>query len=258
MMKEIIEFYNNYDEDRRLKRKNHLPEYLITMKYIKKFLTPDSKILEIGAGTGRYSITLANMGYDVTSVELVPHNIEILKSKINPEHNITVYEGNACDLSFIESNKYDIVLLLGPMYHLFNDEDKQMAMSEAIRVAKKGGIIYSAYCNSDTCTYKMFYRKKILHYIDAGLIDKNYHVISNPNEVFELYRKPDIDELMKKYNVTRLHFVGVDMLSYLYSDKLNMLNKREFEEYLKFLSAICEREDLVGFSQHMLDIFRKD
>ena len=44
MMKEIIEFYNNYDEDRRLKRKNHLPEYLITMKYIKKFLTPDSDI----------------------------------------------------------------------------------------------------------------------------------------------------------------------------------------------------------------------
>ena len=84
-MKEVIEFYNKYDEDDRLKSKTHLPEYLITMKYIKKYLTPNSKILEIGAGTGRYSIALADMGYDVTSVELVPHNIEILKTKIKAE-----------------------------------------------------------------------------------------------------------------------------------------------------------------------------
>ena len=256
-MKEIIEFYNNYDEDGRLKKKNRSPEYITTMRYIEKYLKPNSKILEIGAGTGRYSITLADMGYDVTAIELVPHNIEIMKKKVKPEHNIKIYEGNACDLSFIDSDTYDMVLLLGPMYHLFNNEDKHKAISEAIRVAKKGGIIYSAYCNSDTCVYKMFYKKRILHYIDAGLIDENYHTVSTPDEIFELYRKPEIDELMKNYTVTRLHFVGVDMLSYLYNDKLNLLNKKEFEEYLKFLS-ICEREDLVGFSQHMLDIFRKD
>lgn len=257
-MKEIIDFYNNYDEEGRLLKKNRSPEYIFTMRYIEKYLKPNSKILEIGAGTGRYSITLADKGYDVTAVELVPHNIEIMKKKIKPEYNIKAYEGNACDLSFIESDTYDIVLLLGPMYHLFNDEDKHKALSEAIRVAKKDGIIYSAYCNSDTCVYKMFYKKRILHYVDTGLISDDYHAISNPSEIFELYRKPDIDKLIQNYNVTRLHFVGVDMLSYLYSNKLNMLNKREFEEYLKFMSTICEREDLVGFSQHMLDIFRKD
>ena len=257
-MKEIIEFYNKYDEDNRLKRKTRSPEYLVTMEYIKKYLTPNSKILEIGAGTGRYSITLADMGYDVTSVELVPHNIEILKSKIKPEHNISVYEGNACDLSFIEDNTYDIVLLLGPMYHLFNDIDKHKALSEAIRISKKGGIIYSAYCNNETCVYKLFYNKKIMPYIKDKKIDKNFHTVSSPDEIFELYRKSDIDKLMKNYDVTRLHFVGVDMLSYLYSNKFNILNKREFEEYMKFIFEICEREDLVGFSEHMLDVFRKN
>lgn len=257
-MNSIIEYYNNYDEDGRLKRKNRLPEYLTTMRYIEKYLTPGAKILEIGAGTGRYSIALADKGYDVTAVELVPHNIEIMKKKVKPEHSIRIYEGNACDLSFIDSDTYDIVLLLGPMYHLFSDEDKHRALFEAVRVARKGGVIYSAYCNNDTTMYKMFYKKRILGYLDSGLIKEDYHAVSSPNMVFELYRKPDIDELMKGYNVTRLHFVGVDMLSYLYSNKLNSLNKREFEEYMKFLSAICEREDLVGFSMHMLDIFRKD
>lgn len=257
-MNDIINYYNNYDEDGRLLKKNRLPEYITTMRYIEKYLKPDSKIIEIGAGTGRYSIALADKGYDVTAVELVTHNIDIMKKKVKPEHNIKIYEGNACDLSFIDSETYDIVLLLGPMYHLFNDEDKHKAISEALRVAKKGGIVYSAYCNNDTCMYKMFYKKRILDYLDKGLIDENYHAKSSPNEIFELYRKPDIDELMSHYNVTRLHFVGVDMLSYLYNNKLNMLNKREFEEYLKFLSTICEREDLVGMSHHMLDIFRKE
>ena len=257
-MNKIIEYYNSYDEDNRLKSKTHLPEYLITMKYIKKYLTPNSKILEIGAGTGRYSLALADMGYDITAVELVPHNIELLNKKIKPNHIIEVIEGNACKLSFLDDNTYDIVLLLGPMYHLFNDNDKHKALSEAIRVAKIGGIIYSSYCNNDTVMYKMFYKKRILDYIDKGLIDENFHAYSSPNEIFELYRKSDIDKLMENYNVTRLHFVGVDMLSYLYSNKLNMLNKREFEEYIKFLSVICEREDLVGFSQHMLDVFRKN
>lgn len=257
-MKEIVEFYNNYDEEGRLKKKNRSPEYITTMRYIEKYLKPNSKILEIGAGTGRYSVTLADMGYDVTAVELVPHNIDIMKKKVKPEHNIKIYEGNACNLSFIESDTYDMVLLLGPMYHLFNNDDKNRAISEAIRVAKKGGIIYSAYCNSDTCVYKMFYKKRILSCLDNGLIDENYHAKSSPNEIFELYQKPEIDELMRNYPVTRLHFVGVDMLSYLYNNKLNLLNKREFEEYMKFLSTICEREDLVGFSIHMLDIFRKD
>lgn len=254
----VIDFYNNYDEEGRLMRKSRMPEYLNTMKYIEKYLSPDSKIIEIGAGTGRYSLALAKRGYDVTAVELVPHNIDVMKKKVKSHHNIKIYEGNACDLSMFESETYDIVLLLGPMYHLFTDEDKYKAMSEAIRVAKTGGVIYSSYCNNDTSIYKLFYKKKILDYLDKGLIQEDYHTISSSDEIFELYRKSDIDNLMKKHNVTRLHFVGVDMLSYFSDDRLDLLNDREFDEYMKFLSTLCEREDCVGLSIHMLDIFRKN
>lgn len=141
-------------------------------------------------------------------------------------------------------------------------EDEQLLYQQKyvqrLSLAKHGGIIYAAYCNNDTCMYKMFYKRKILGLLKKGMIDENYHARSSPNEIFEFYRKPDIDHLMKDYNVTRLHFVGVDMLSYLYSNDLDKLNKREFNEYMKFLSTICEREDLTGFSIHMLDIFRKN
>ena len=70
--------------------------------------------------------------------------------------------------------------------------------------------------------------------------------------------KNHIDKLMNRYNVERLHFVGVDMLSYISDDRLDLLSDREFEEYMKFLSNLCEREDCVGLSIHMLDIFKKN
>ncbi len=254
----VIDFYTRYDEDGRLLRKSRMPEYLNTMQYIEKYLTPDAKIIEIGAGAGRYSFALAEMGYDVTAVDLTPKNVEIMKKKVMPHHNIKIHKGNACDLSAFESETYDIVLLLGPMYHLFTEEDKHKALGEAIRIAKTGGVIYASYCNNDTTVYKFFYKREILDYVERGMIKEDYHTISSPNEVFELYRKSDIDELMKNYPVNRLHFVGVDMLSYIYEHKLDDLGDREFEEYMKFLSNLCEREDCVGLSIHMLDVFRKE
>lgn len=257
-MKDYIKyFYENYNEDGRLTSKSHMPEYLTTMRYIEKYLTPNSKIIEIGAGTGRYSISLADMGYSVDAVELVPHNIKILKSKIKPTHSIRVYEGNACNLNFIDSNAYDIVLLLGPMYHLYNDEDKHKAISEAIRVAKTGGVIYSAYCNNDTSIYMLFARHNIVNYIKNNYVSKDFRANSVPELVFELYRKSDIDELMKSFNVSRLHFVGVDMLSYIFDNSFDDLTDEEFDLYMKYVYSICEREDMVGLSIHMLDIFKK-
>lgn len=98
----------------------------------------------------------------------------------------------------------------------------------------------------------------MLDYLEKGLIKDNYHTVSAPEEIFELYRKADIDRLMKSHNVTRLHFVGVDMLSYICDDRLDLLSNREFEEYMKFLSNLCEREDCVGLSIHMLDVFKKN
>ena len=254
----VVNFYNNYDEDGRLTHKSRLPEYLNTMKYIQKYLFSGAKIIEIGAGTGRYSLSLAEMGYDVTAVELVEHNIEIMKKKVKPHHNIKIHQGNACDMSSFKSNTFDIVLLLGPMYHLFNDEDKHKALSEAIRIAKPDGVIFASYCNNDTSVYKFFYTGRILNFLEKGLIKDDYHTVSAPEEIFELYRKSDIDELMRSYNVTRLHFIGVDMLSYIFDDKFDQLSDREFEEYMKFISNLCEKEDCVGLSIHMLDIFRKN
>ena len=120
-IEKILEnYYNNYDEDSRLIRdKAHSIEYITTTKYIEKYLKKGDRIIEVGAGTGRYSINYAPKGYQVDSVELISKNLEILKSKITKDMKINAIKGNCMDLSMYEDNTFDITLVLGPMYHLY-------------------------------------------------------------------------------------------------------------------------------------------
>ena len=143
-LKVLTEFYSNYDEEGRLLSKHGQVEYLTTMRYIEKYLQPGMRILEVGAATGRYSHALAQMGYRVDAVELVQHNIDLFKENTKPGENVTIRQGDARDLSFIEDDTFNLTLILGPMYHLFTEQEKLQALSEAKRVTKTGGIIFVA------------------------------------------------------------------------------------------------------------------
>ena len=126
----------------------HRLSFLTSMKYIHEYVenNENAKILDVGAGTGRYSVKLANEGYDVTAIELVKHNLGILKSKGS---TVKAMQGTALDLSRFSENTFDMTLVFGPMYHLYTFEDKVKALQEAKRVTKVGGVILVAYCMNE-------------------------------------------------------------------------------------------------------------
>jgi len=253
-------YYETHDEDARLTSKHGMVEFLTTVHYVEKYLKRGMNILEIGAGTGRYSHYFARCGYRVDVVEPVACNIDVFRANTEAGEEITVRQGDALDLSFIPDGKYDIVLLLGPMYHLYTDEDKQKAMSEAVRVAKKGGIVFAAYCNSDMTVYQFcFVRGGINMEQYKPLIDYDTFALSStPREIFALYRKEDIDGLMAGFNVKRLHYVGADMLTHFIGNTVDAMDDATFRTYMQYHFCICEREDMVGATNHILDIFRKE
>lgn len=259
--KYLIEFYNNYDEEGRLLSKYGKVEFLTTIHYIEKYLKKGDKIIEIGAGTGRYSHFLARQGYEVDSVELVPHNIDIFKKNTLPEEKISIVQGNALDLSFVEDNKYDITLVLGPLYHLYNDEDKKQAIKEATRVTKKGGKIFIVYVISDGCLIDEGFNRgniDVKDYIKRGLIDEEtFETKSKPEDLFELVRKEDIDRLILNFPIKRLHYVATDSCVLLLRDAIEKMDDELFEIFLKYHFSICEREDLLGITSHALDILEK-
>lgn len=258
-MNYLENFYSNYDEDERLRCKHGLVEFSTTMRYVKKYLKPNDKIIEIGAGTGRYSHALAQEGYEVDAVELLRHNIDIFQANTQPCEKITVTQGNALNLATFDNDKYDITLLLGPMYHLYSENEQVRALSEAIRVTKKGGIVFAAYCMSDATMIKDCFGKGLIndeHY--KKLIDPvTFKTKSNPEDIFQLYRREDIDALMRNFSVCRLHYVGTDMVTKFMQDIVDEMDDETFATFLNYHYCICERTDMVGISHHVLDIFKK-
>lgn len=256
----LKDFYNNYDEDGRLLTRYGMVEYITTMKYIEKYLEKGMRILEIGAGTGRYSHTFARKGYAVDSVELIEHNIEIFKKNTLADENITITQGNATNLSDFESDTYDITLLLGPMYHLFDEEDKLKALSEAIRVTKKGGVIFVAYCMGDASVMNFgFVKGEIHNIIEKCMINtETFDTYSKPWDIFELYRKEDIDKLRGNFDVTQLHYLATDGYANHCRQTLEEMDEETYNLFIKYHLATCERVDLSGYSNHTLDVFRKN
>ena len=256
----LTNYYNTHDEDQRLTSKRGSVEFLTTARYVEKYLEKGMKILEIGAGTGQYSHYFARCGYEVDAVELMDCNIEVFKKNTRNEEKVTICQGDATKLDFVESEKYDITLLLGPMYHLYTDEDKYAAMSEAIRVTKRGGIVFAAYCNNDMTVYHFGFLKGGFTLGEHNeLIDfETFKLNSTPREIFALYRKEDVDELMKHFNVKRLHYVGTDMLTRFIGAAVDNMTDEIFEMYMKYHFFVCERPDMIGATSHMLDIFRRE
>ena len=252
-------YYNEYDEDGRF-ASNRLGkvEYLTTRRYIDTLLTADCKIAEIGAGTGRYSVTLAKEGYDVTAVELVQHNLDILKSKLDGSENIKTYLGNALDLNMLEDNTYDITLLLGPMYHLYSDEDKITALKEAVRITKPGGHILVAYCmNEATVIQYVFGCNQLKSVMDLNMLTDDWKCISEPKDLFEMVRIEDIERLNAAVPVERVKLVATDGASRYIREYLEEFDDETFAKWLFYHFATCERQDLIGATNHSLDILRK-
>ena len=258
----LIDYYTNYDEDGRLTRRFGTVEFLTTMRYIEKYIKAGDRVLEIGAATGRYSHTLARMGYKVDAVELLEHHIEIFKNNTQADEDITITQGNAMDLIGFPNNTYDITLILGPLYHLFNQKDKRQAISEAIRVTKPGGIIFAAYVISDIFILDEGFKRgtiNIVDYLKIGLInEKTFSIDSKPEILcFDLVRREDVDNVMSVFPTKRLHYVASDGYAYCMREAIEEMDNTMFDIYLKYHFAICEREDMSGMTSHSLDIFKK-
>ena len=257
----VTNFYTGYDEEARLTTRPGLVEFLTTMRYIEKYLPDGAKVLEVGAGTGRYSRTIADMGHKVEAVELVQYNIEIFRQAIIPGQDIKITQGNALDLSMFGDSIFDLTLVLGPLYHLYTPEDKHKAISEALRVTKPGGVVFAAYCMGDASLADAGFGRasfSVKEYIQRGLINPvTFTTTSKPEDIFELVRVEDINTLMKGFPVKRLHLVGADLFSRYIRDGLEAMDDENFALYLRYHFAACEKPDIIGISHHVLDIFRK-
>lgn len=256
-MTELEQYYNKFNEEKRLTRRHGNVEFVTSMKYIHKYLEemPEAKILDIGAGTGRYSVALAEEGYDVTAVELVKYNLGILKSK---KSSVKAYQGNAMKLSRFADNAFDMTLLFGPMYHLYEFAEKQKALQEAKRVTRSGGVILVAYCMNEYCVithaFKENYAKECMR---QGKLTGDFKSISSKEDLYDYVRIEEIDALNQAVGLERLQIIAADGPANYLRPVLNAMDEETYQLFIKYHLATCERHDLIGASAHTVDILRK-
>lgn len=255
---ELIKYYNKFNEEKRLNTRHGQVELQTSLKYINTYLEQmkNPTIIDIGAGSGRYSEILADAGYHVTAVELIKHNVRKIEAL---KKNINVYQGNAIDLKKFKDESFSLTLLFGPMYHLISKQEKLMALKEAKRITKKGGIILVAYCMNDYAIITHGFKdNNIIECIRNKELDENFHCLFKENDLYSMVRLEDINELNSLANLKRLKIIATDGPANYMRNTLNKMDSETFKIFLDYHFKTCERMDMIGSSAHTLDILIKE
>jgi SAM-dependent methyltransferase len=142
---EIVEHYErNYDESQRITQGLGELEFVRTREIILRHLPQRQlRVLDVGGGTGVHARWLAEAGHEVVVVDIVPRHVEAANELNALGLSVTAQLGDARHLAHTDGS-FDVVLLLGPLYHLTDRTDRVSAFREALRVVSDGGLVFAA------------------------------------------------------------------------------------------------------------------
>ena len=252
-------FYDQAEEDTRLRRSRHGQlEYFTTIHYIHRFIQNDAKVLEVGAGTGRYSIALAREGMDVTAFELVESNLAVLKENGRGLDNLQALQGDATNLSAFADNSFDAVLHFGPMYHLYDPLEVNKAIDEAIRVTKPGGVIFYAFLSVFGIMYANYFSGNWASGQTENFTE-DYQVRHFKEQLFTGYDIEEFEQLFAHKPVEWITTAGVDgMVESLENNPGFLIAEEDFEAFARWYVHFSEKRELLGSTNHLLYICRKE
>lgn len=254
---QVNELYSSGFEDTRLTSgKAARVEFITTMRVLGDYLKRSPmRILDLGAGTGAYTVPLSDMGHEVDAVELAEKNVELLREKTNGTKNVRIFHGSATDLSAFESDYYDIVLVFGPLYHLHDENDRDKCISQARRVLKKGGIILFAFISNDAVPLTEMCRRDFFNPATEITYDhETFHVTDFPFVFFTLDAARD---MINKHDIEILREIASDGVSELLENVIDAMSEISYQEYLKYHFYCCEKPEMLGRSNHLLFVGKK-
>ena len=245
---EIFEFYNNGAEINRLESGLGIIEFYRTKEIINSYWPSKNLVVyDIGGGIGKYSQWLSEMNNDVTLIELAPNAVEYAKQNQNIEYSYKAEVGNALNINKPDSSA-DVVLLMGPLYHLQNRKDRLKALSEAYRVLKKGGLIFIAGISKfSSTTWSLSVYGNANNFIDDNIY---FDMLKD-----ELYSGNHNRPREYPFIIADAYFHTIDGLRNEVADSnFEIINSHAIEGCIWFTPELNEKWNDIGSRKRLLDI----
>ena len=262
---DIAAYYNRdpLREHSRLER--HQLEYELTWRYLDQYLPAHGSILEIGAGTGRYTLKLAKRGYTVTAVDMSAALLEECKRSIaghGLDGQVQFVLADARDLSKVTGQDFDAVLLMGPLYHLVMEEDRKTALKEAFDRLRAGGVIFSSFISRFGIMGDLM--KDVSEWIEdqeevRSILEHGKDPDHYPEEGFRGYFAQvfEIPPLHEAVGFETITLAGVEPAISADDESYNKLEGKQRRLWLDLLFEISTEASILGASRHLLYIGRK-
>ncbi len=260
--KDIFDFYETrYDESARLGP--NTIEFVRTVDILSRFLPAEPcRVLDIGGGAGVYAEWLAGIGHEVLLVDPIPRHVEAAAA-INPgPGSISALLGDVRSLE-LDSDSFDVVLMLGPLYHLTQRPDRVTAWAQARRVCRDDGLIAAAVISRFASFHDMLSRGSlgeddVGEMVTTDLTTGQHRNVHNTEGRFTTayFHHPDeIADEAAAGGVTIDHIIGVEgVAGFLPSIEEQLSDDQKRASLLTMLRQIEQEPSIIGASAHILAI----
>lgn len=241
-------------------------EFLITCRYLERYVPSGAISADIGVGVGHYAELLARKDCFVHLLDISPMLLRAAQERLERcglTHRIKgVHRASATDLGCLESANFDVVLMLGPMYHLRGLEERQQAVKEATRVVKPGGLLFAAGVNRLAYLRDLFREKpnevlarKRFHqgFLQDGKLDPEH---AQPIGYAHLTTVSEFRSLFAAA-FEELALVGAESFAAAWQAKLADLSLETKEAWLDLVEETGTTLEGLGQSDHLLFIGRR-
>ena len=209
------------------------------------------------------TLALAQEGDVVTEAYIEGKGQWFAYARFADNEMVNVFQGNAKHLPFMKDNEYDIVLLMGPIYSLKDFKERKAACQEALRIVRSGGYVFIAYCLQDApLIHEIFMSENPAAEINyIGYDRENALVTDNTGSSRILDTIASVDELIDaicaENDAVKVCRFSQDGVSQIISNSVNSMNEDSYKEWIQYLISTAERPDLMGFSDHIVQVLEK-
>ena len=263
----IAGYYDQQAEHEWERMDRHHTEFAVTWRALEEYLPPPpARLLDCGGGPGRYAIELARRGYQVNLFDLSAENLHMAKAKAQEAGvNLEAYEqGTATDLSRYPEEIFDAVLLMGPMYHLLDEEEREQALREGARVLKPGGMLFAAFISRYAAHRDIAKKHPDLLTTDAELAQmilasgKLQPRGRGEAEFIAYFAHPiEIHPLFQPASLEILTLLGLEGLVSMIEEKMNMLEGEAWDRWVDLNYRVAADPSIHGCVEHLLAVSTK-